>query len=400
MPALGPELARLDQLLHREILRLRAAYELSLDEFRGLYISDEQVDALVRSRTGATAPPVDPPRPVPERGSPWAQLVSRLDLPATEQDLLLLCIAPELERKYETLFAYLNNDVARKWPTLDLVERLFSGAPGLRRSYTGLIARGLLEAVGGEGERRPEAGRMVAVNLAVARFVQGLPPPLPSGARLLPPGTAAAGPLAPLLPVLRSGAAPRVLLEGEPASGRGAALEALARDLRRPVLELDLAAGEPAGLAALELPATLWEALILLRGLDEAASDPARLRTLARAIARLPGPVFLAVRSDRLRAELCMAEIESSHEFLRIAWPEPDLAARRDVWQAALAVSGLAADAATIDAVASRFCLGAGRIARAARDLALAHRLSGDTRQAKAELVFQAAREQSGGELQ
>ena len=34
------ELKRLDLLLHRQILRLRGAYQLSLDEFRGLYISD------------------------------------------------------------------------------------------------------------------------------------------------------------------------------------------------------------------------------------------------------------------------------------------------------------------------------------------------------------------------
>jgi hypothetical protein len=33
-------LSRLDLLIHREILRLRANYELSLDEFRGLYVSD------------------------------------------------------------------------------------------------------------------------------------------------------------------------------------------------------------------------------------------------------------------------------------------------------------------------------------------------------------------------
>src|SRR5829696_6465333 len=44
---LDAEMARLRLLLHREILRLRARYHLSLDEFRGLYVSDEQVDALV-----------------------------------------------------------------------------------------------------------------------------------------------------------------------------------------------------------------------------------------------------------------------------------------------------------------------------------------------------------------
>ena len=41
---LSIDLERLDLLLHREVLRLRASYELSLDEFRGLYISDAQVD--------------------------------------------------------------------------------------------------------------------------------------------------------------------------------------------------------------------------------------------------------------------------------------------------------------------------------------------------------------------
>src|SRR4029450_1315146 len=52
MEHLAAELQRLDILLHREILRLRARYQLSLDEFRGLYISDEQVDSLVNQEVG------------------------------------------------------------------------------------------------------------------------------------------------------------------------------------------------------------------------------------------------------------------------------------------------------------------------------------------------------------
>src|SRR5262249_893153 len=54
MEYLTAELRRLDLLLHREILRLRATYQLSLDEFRGLYISDEQVDRLVSQTLGVT----------------------------------------------------------------------------------------------------------------------------------------------------------------------------------------------------------------------------------------------------------------------------------------------------------------------------------------------------------
>src|SRR5579863_962070 len=48
-------LARLDAALAGEVLRLRARYQLSLDEFRGLYVSDEQVDALL-ARSAALPP--------------------------------------------------------------------------------------------------------------------------------------------------------------------------------------------------------------------------------------------------------------------------------------------------------------------------------------------------------
>ena len=49
---LESELQRLDLLLHREILRLRAAYQLSLDEFRvraahtGLNLTEEDIALL------------------------------------------------------------------------------------------------------------------------------------------------------------------------------------------------------------------------------------------------------------------------------------------------------------------------------------------------------------------
>ena len=45
-PDMKPQFAWLDALLAREIQRLRARYQLSLDEFRGLYISDAQVDDI------------------------------------------------------------------------------------------------------------------------------------------------------------------------------------------------------------------------------------------------------------------------------------------------------------------------------------------------------------------
>ena len=155
---LSVALQRLDLLLHREILRLRANYQLSLDEFRGLYISDEQVNQLINRAVNYEGPSsaIDEQflvnqlvnRAVDYRGASSAlmtdakrRVASRrankdrrfalahaghgiLAVSCIEQDILLLAVAPEIDLKYETLFAYLNNDITRKWPTFDLALRI------------------------------------------------------------------------------------------------------------------------------------------------------------------------------------------------------------------------------------------------------------------------------------
>src|SRR5438105_3123203 len=50
--AMATELQRLDALLERAIHRLRARYELSTDEWRGLYVTDDYVDGLLRAQPG------------------------------------------------------------------------------------------------------------------------------------------------------------------------------------------------------------------------------------------------------------------------------------------------------------------------------------------------------------
>src|SRR5687767_1384109 len=136
---LRAQLQRLDLLLHRQILRLRATYQLSLDEFRGLYVSDQLVDSLVgklASEDDAIGSIEELTRTADDlnlsiheqldEDSTWMRTVKEFGLSQFEQDALLLAIAPEIDLKYETLYAYLNNDVTRKLPTFDLVLRLFT----------------------------------------------------------------------------------------------------------------------------------------------------------------------------------------------------------------------------------------------------------------------------------
>lgn len=187
---LRPCLQALDAILHSQILRLRARYQLSLDEFRGLYISNEQVEALARQLCGE---PIDVDLDGPTlrartleaalRHERLVGLAVRLELSATEMLILLMAVAPALEPKYETLYAYLNNDVTRKGLTVDLALRLAACDPEqalvVRAALAPgapLLASGLLHlpAMRESGAGSTQHG-LVSAHPGLANFLLGLP---------------------------------------------------------------------------------------------------------------------------------------------------------------------------------------------------------------------------------
>ena len=197
------ELQRLDLLIHREILRLRAAYQLSLDEFRGLYVSDQQVDALLRENQGS--PLVMDPAELTNRAaelhhasqhlleedSRWLALRREFDLSPADMDLLLLALALETHPKYETLFAYLNNDVTRKWPTCDLALRVFAEDAEQKLKYRRallphmpLLSSGLLRPIAGA-----DRGATLSCGFTLApeacRYLMRFPPVVGKAAEFL-----------------------------------------------------------------------------------------------------------------------------------------------------------------------------------------------------------------------
>jgi hypothetical protein len=400
---LEAELARLDRLIHREILRLRAAYEISLDEFRGLYISDEQVDALVRHRHGVDPDaPEDPPALI--AGSRWAMVAERFDLTAVEHDLLLFAVAPEIDRKYETLFAYLNNEVGRRWPTLDLAGRLLRDADLAWRAASPdgtLVGSGLISLLP-EFARRPIAAQEFAAAPAVGRFLRNLEQALPPGLRLLNGQPGPAGLLDRLARLPPGQDGPLVVLTGVTGCGRLQAAQAMAGQQGRRLLEIDLGLGgrpaeEVIGDAA--LVARLDAALVFIRGMDEALNveSSARARVIA-AVDRLPGPLLMTASRD-----VPWPEPTPARDVISIAWPEPDAAQRRATWAAALEAASGTAEPSTLDALADRFHLTTRQIGRAARSAVTGWRLEGQREAATsgvpAPTLFRAAREQSGDAL-
>jgi hypothetical protein len=101
-----------------EHLRAQLA-EPATASLHGLYISDKEVDGLLATADGSED--VQPERLVPARLSRLAQMFALDEL---EQQVLLICLAPELDRRYERLYGYLQDDMTRRRSSVDLVLRL------------------------------------------------------------------------------------------------------------------------------------------------------------------------------------------------------------------------------------------------------------------------------------
>ncbi len=150
-------LARLDLFMRRAAQRWQLSGQNPADDFRGLYVSDQEAAALLDRPFGAgwgdlvTLPEDD--EVAYERGLASIEtqmagmraeaarkgVVLRMlylqyvfQLTPLEIDFLLVCLAPTLDPRYEKLYGYLQDDVTRKRPTLQLALALLS-QPGLAR---------------------------------------------------------------------------------------------------------------------------------------------------------------------------------------------------------------------------------------------------------------------------
>jgi AAA+ superfamily predicted ATPase len=141
LQTLRAELARIDVLIQRAVRLWQIASQDPSDTFRGLYVSDAEAVHLMQrpfaSNWGETValPPVEEQafrqaeqqavlqtRAI-QRGQPTRLqgLVEAFGLDPFEKDILLICLAPALDLRYEKIFGYLQDDVTRKRPGINLV---------------------------------------------------------------------------------------------------------------------------------------------------------------------------------------------------------------------------------------------------------------------------------------
>ena len=383
---LEAELRRLDLLIHREILRLRAVYALSLDEFRGLYISNEQVDRLIRhqSVTETASPSVETlNRQASElRGwidsrldsaSPWAQLVADFDLDSVDADILLAALAPEMNVKYETLYAYLNNDVTRKWLTVDLAVRL--AAPGRRLAQDSpLISAGLLQPFQSSPERSTWMSSGLNIAPAVVSHLLGGPeldPVLAESCSLqkdlpawkqVPVSSSLRAQLQRAGELLKEDPHPWLVFVGRRGAGKRSAAGAICASLKLPLLTVDLTAASCTHIGpALVLQTRLSRCgLYLLNGetLFDAEGRPLlESRAWLRMLGAVRQPVFLGLPPGCDWRELLQDRPALSFDFTGL-----DYGNRVRVWKSSLKEQGCSLPEADLVSLANRFILSPGQV--------------------------------------
>ncbi|MCP4118895.1 MAG: ATP-binding protein [Desulfobacteraceae bacterium] len=194
------ELERIDLLIAGQVAYARRVYTDD-DQFRGLYIPEEEVDALLHQ-------PIGLPRwarkqaGLSDRSSTSEKISRQIDLRKQESlrrgielrlhrlqqlfgldqfeiDAVLICLAVELDLRYERLYAYLQDDVTRKRPSVDLVLSLL--APSTEAKFTerahfsvnaSLFRNHLLELVEDPSQpHSPLLAKFLKVNSRMVQFL-------------------------------------------------------------------------------------------------------------------------------------------------------------------------------------------------------------------------------------
>ena len=385
---------RLDLLLADAVTAAgeRFGAEAAADSFRGLYLSEEQIRRGLLVAAGlpfaAQRPPSATPLPtwaeIEADNDAWAWLRRRFGLGDLELDVVLVAFAPDVDRRYEQLYAYLQDDVSARRPTVHLALDLLTTSPAQRLSALRVFApdapllrhRLLALRVSPRTVEPPLMARLVAIDEQIVTALMGLDAVdqrVAAYARLVREPAADGGEgiapsVAPLVAEAWGRRPLRLCLHGSGAAGSEPALQGVAAALGVPLLVVDAAAlvreapSVPQGLALTLREAELQGALVYLDRADSLLTDgggPGE-DDVAGTLAEHDGVVVMSASrpwASRARHPLGV---------LNIPVDLPTASARRAFWADALTAAGGRASADDVAVVADRFRLTPGLIRDAA----------------------------------
>jgi ATP-dependent 26S proteasome regulatory subunit len=384
-------LRSLDALLKMAVARARVLYAESENEgaFQGLYISEQEIDSLLDRERGESFGFDETVAEALHKfrsSTRIAALDERWAFTDFDNAVLVLALAPELDLRYERIYAYLQDDVTRRRPSVDLALNLFCDSPEARVEQRSrfapdapLLRSGLLRLLSDSSQVEPPLlAQYLRLDERAIRTLlgdDGLDSRLVSfcerehfPARRLDLGDQ--NDIVRRLPAFaataENGGRPvRLLFSGPATSSKRQAVEALAAANQMPLLAADMQRyaawrTEPVEIASLLVrEATLYDPILFVGGLEPAAAEEAAAKSLIEILVNYPGIVVLASESP------LVAAIAGSDKFLNIPFTLPDYDTRRALWQRLTAEAGIEASPDWLAKLSNNFQLAPEQIAAA-----------------------------------
>ncbi|TFH03769.1 MAG: AAA family ATPase, partial [Methanosarcina sp.] len=434
---LQEELARIGVLIRLFLEKTGAEAGEESQDFGGLFISEAEVNSIIQAVCcGAAASGAQGLKS--EEIEAWERTISRkkaeslkrgielrlhslselFSLTPFERDVLLIGLAPELDGRFAKLYAYLQNDMTKKQPSVGMLLELFCA--GLEekleaREYFSpsapLLGNRLISLVGdGADANPPLLARSVKLDERIAAFLlnsDGTDPKIARFSTLVKPVRSFDDLIVPddqkncLLEAVKRRIEEDSMLMfffyGPSGTGKKLAAEACCRELGVNLLLAD-AGAFPKGAEGEALNLILREALLQkgavfienfdalwgrnqqgqdldsglssfdpgygtsgfsLSGLDLSRSgfSGSGLSNLVRALDSFPGPVFLSAGQLWEPGSALKNNI-----FISCAFPLPSFADRKQLWELCLENSENSSGEADIEDLAARFKLSGGQI--------------------------------------
>lgn len=421
-------LQQLDHLLTDAISRAEILYgsEAAADPYRGLYINREEIDRLLARKVGE--PTLRSHQSEPDLAEQLSQLAPfnwlkhTFGLSEFDLSVVLISLAPEIDLGYERIYSYLQDDVTRKHPSVDLALNLLCATTETKMQQRDrfapaapLMQHGLLHLIVDPNRAQPPLlSYFLKLDEQVIRFLmgqQGLDSRLAPCQLIQPTISLEDLPLnAPIKQALRSIAHTvqplQLYFQGVDALEKRQTAEAICHELDASLLIVDQAiAASPdleQTLRRLGREARFQNAVLYLD--QREGLDNAQLSAIEQAFSMFSDealPMILAgTQSQRLSG--CTAR------FIPVSFPKISFAQRRTCWSANLAALGMEIVDQELDGLADRFRLTPQQIADAVLmaqhhsrwQAALQSQEGWDVQPPTIEDLFRAARAQSSQKLE
>lgn len=385
-------LARLDALLGNAVAAMSAGGggDVSASFYRGLQIRPEEAARALEHEPGqplfkgisSGRKPVALANDVPA----FLWLAETFGLAGFDLDVILLALAPELDLRYERLYAYLQDDITRKRPTVDLALNLFSNGAeeklALRSRFASvapLQRHALVRVFPDPGAIQPPLlAHYLKLDEQIVRLLLGhrqLDSRLADFARLSIPAVGEAEPatgleesiaqrLAELAARSQQERRPlRLYFEGPDADSKQRAADAIARALRVGTLTVNLRSAAEAArdlnalLRLIFREAWLESAVLFLDGVDALRRDEwsAGYQTLLELLAVQPGVAILSGAQPWLPGRYATG-------ILTLHFGAPGHVAAARLWEEQLTVTSIKAEPGAAELLAGRYRLTSNQI--------------------------------------